>query len=310
MTGPSSPRPTHGAGSRGPRTSLLLRCAYDGSLLHGVTPQRGLPTVADALRARVQDAFGHRPRCLVVAARTDAGVHAVENLATCWLGAEPDLAAGLRALSQPRADGLLAVEGRVVAHDVFARTLGSTKRYRYRLEGGHDPALIADLRQRDLAGRADPTLPRLPAAYARAWQVALPLDPAPMRRAAAHLVGTHDWSAFKVGPLGGRSPVRQVHAITLHALSRDGHPHLVIDLEGEGFLRKMVRILVGTLAEVGAGLRDPDELPALIAGRDRQRTGQAALARGLCLLGMETGQPWFDGRWTEPDDLPQPPPPD
>jgi tRNA pseudouridine38-40 synthase len=307
---PSSPRPTHGAGARGPRTSLLLRCAYDGSLLHGVTPQRGLPTVADALRARVEEAFGHRARCLVVAARTDAGVHAVENLATCWLGAEVDPAPALARLSEARADGLLAVQGRVVPHDVFARSLGGAKRYRYRLEGGHDPALIAHLRELDLAGRADPTLPRLPAPYARAWQVALPLDPAPMRRAAAHMVGRHDWTGFKVGPLGGRSPVRAIHAITLHALARDGHPHLVIDLEGEGFLRKMVRILVGTLAEVGAGLRDPDEIPALIAARDRQRTGQAALARGLCLLGMQSGAPWFEGAWTEPPGLPPPPPAD
>ena len=294
------------ASPRGPRTSLLLRCAYDGSMLFGVSPQQGLPTVSAALRARVEQAFGHRARSLVVAARTDAGVHAVENLATCWLGAELDPTAGLAHLSTPRADGLLAVQGRVVPHDVFSRTLGRSKRYRYRLEGGHDPALIAHLRELDLAGRSDPARARLPPEHARAWQVALPLDPDAMRRAAALMVGTHDWTGFKVGPLGGRSPLRTVSAIDVHALSRAGRPHLVIDLEGDGFLRKMVRIVVGTLAEVGAGLREVDEMPVLIAARDRQRTGQAALARGLCLMGIRTDPPWFDEVWTEPAGLPQP----
>lgn len=300
--------------SRGPRTTLLLRCAYDGSMLHGVTPQQGQATVAGALRARVEEAFGLRARSLVVAARTDAGVHAVENLATCWLGAEVEgerEAVALAALARPRSDGLSRVEGRRVPDQVFARALGSggpaTKRYRYRIEGGHDPAFIAALREVDLAGRADPTLPRLPTAQGRTWQVAPALDAAAMREAAAHLVGRHDFTAFKVGPLGDRSPWRTVSAIRVHELTCEGRPHLVLDVLGPGFLRKMVRILVGTLAEVGAGLRQPQDMPALLAGRDRQRTGQAALARGLVLLGLDRDPAWFQEPWEEPPELPRPP---
>ena len=287
---------------RGPRTSLLLRLSYDGSRFYGVSPQPGLPTVAAALRARLEAAFPHRPRSLVLAALTDAGVHAVENMATCWLPEALDASDGLQRLAAPREDGLLRVEGRVVPPHVFARTLAGSKHYRYRLEGGHDPAEIAWLRQQDLGCRADPERPRMAPQQGHAWQVALPLEVAPMRVAAAHLVGTHDFSAFKVGPLGARSPVRTLQALRIEERSFQGRSQVVIDVYGTGFLHKMVRILAGTLAEVGAGLRSPSELPALLASRDRQRTGQAALARGLCLVSLGPDPGWFPLPWTEPAD--------
>ncbi|NOY26050.1 MAG: hypothetical protein GXP62_09280, partial [Oligoflexia bacterium] len=140
----------------------------------------------------------------------------------------------------------------------------------------------------------------------------LALDPKLMRQAAKHLVGTHDFRAFKVGPLGERSPIRTVTGIEIHSLVRDGRDHLVIDITGTGFLRKMVRIIVGTLAEVGAGLRDPKDVAGILASRDRQQSGQAALARGLVLRRIETSSAWFDSApgappWCEPLDLPDPP---
>ncbi|NOY28397.1 MAG: hypothetical protein GXP62_21280, partial [Oligoflexia bacterium] len=147
---------------RGPRTQLLVRMAYEGSRFRGVPPQPGLPTVTDAVRARVEAAFGGRARSLIFAARTDAGVHAVENLATCWLHedlASDRLAEGLRQLADPREDGLLACVAVPVPMSVFARTVGQAKHYRYRLEGKHDPAWIAHLRTLDLARRRDPALP-------------------------------------------------------------------------------------------------------------------------------------------------------
>lgn len=287
------------------RTQLLVRTAYDGSLFRGVTPQPGLPTVGGALRARLEGAFGVRARSLVVAARTDAGVHAVENLATCWLGEEVRIEAGLARLRGP-GGGLLDCQAVVVPRSVFARTVGVSKHYRYRLEGGHDPGFIAELRLRDLAARKDPGLPRLPPEQGAIWQVAPSLDPAAMRAAARHIVGTHDFRSFKVGPLGDRSPVRTVTSIEVHALRRAGRPHIVVDVRGRGFLRKMVRIVVGTIAEAGAGLRHPDDLGPILAAHDRQVSGQAALARGLALVRIETAVPWFEDQWAEPAGLPQP----
>lgn len=282
-----------------PRTTLLLRLAYDGSSFRGVVPQPGQVTVADALGARLREALGEEPKSLVLASRTDTGVHAVENLATCWFPGERDPAL-LAALQAPRDDGLACVEGRVVPDHVFARTVGRGKHYRYRLEGGWDPAEIARVREHDLARKEDPrAVAPAPPHEARTWQVAPELDPEAMRAAARHLLGTHDFSAFKVGPLGERSPVRTLTGIEITETVRGGRPHLVIDVRGTGFLRRMVRIVVGTLAEVGAGLRAPDEVAAILDSRDRQRSGQAALARGLVLIEVLGARRWFPEAWSE-----------
>lgn len=281
------------------RTTLLLRVAYDGSAFRGVAPQPALPTVAAALRQRLEAALDPGIRNLAWASRTDRGVHAVENLATCWVPA-PVSPAQLQALAAPRPDGLLRVQGRAVPSAVFARTLGRGKHYRYRLEGGWDPSEIARIRAHDLARKHDPgRVPPAPPHEGRVWQVAPALDPEPMRAAARHLVGRHDFSSFKVGPLGKRSPVRTVTGIEIHARRRAGRPHLVIDVHGEGFLRKMVRIIVGTLAEVGAGLRQPEDLAGMLAARSRQASGQAALARGLCLVHVHGAEDWFPESWQE-----------
>ncbi len=286
--------------SQGGRCQLLLRLGYEGSGFFGVTPQPGRPTVLDAARARVEGALRVRARSLQVAARTDAGVHAVENFATCWVRDAPDAIAGLQQLDGAERDGL-RLQARAVPIHVFARTLGRGKHYRYRIEPEHDPAWIADIRQRDLARRRTPEAwPPLPPDQARIWQVAPSLDVDAMGAAAVHLLGTHDFSSFKVGPMGQRSPVRTVDAIDIRRTSRQGHPQIVIDVRGGGFLRKMIRIIVGTLAEVGAGLREPDELRTMLAARNRQVTGQAALARGLTLVRLDTETPWFSDTWSEP----------
>lgn len=289
----------------GPRTSLLLRLGYEGSRFFGVSPQPGRPTVALALRERVEASFGRAPRALVVTSRTDAGVHAVENLATCWFPvdlAPAELAAGLAALRGERGDGLLDVEAAVVAPSVFARGIGRSKTYRYRLEGGHDPALIARLREEDRVGRSTARPPEL----GRIWQVAPALDPVPMRRAAELLCGEHDFQGFTIAARDQADTRRRLHRVVIHELRRADRPHLVIEVEGPSFLRKQVRILVGTLAEVGAGLRDPESMPALLAARDRQQTGMAALARGLVLYRIDSEHRPFGQPWTEPAELPQP----
>lgn len=291
---------------RGPRTQLLLRLGYDGSAFFGVSPQPGRPTVALALRQRIEASFGLEPRALVVASRTDAGVHAVENLATCWFPVEldpSDVEARAARLRGQLGDGLLDVEAALVPASVFARGIGSGKIYRYRLEGGHDPALIARLREEDLLR---PRQSPLPPSLGRIWQVAPELDPAPMRQAAALLLGAHDFEAFTIAARGLSDARRRLDRIEVHELRRDGRPHLLIEVQAPSFLRKMVRILVGTLAEVGAGLRDPGQMPALLASRDRQQTGISALARGLSLHEIRSDLKPFVGSWREPEGLPEP----
>jgi tRNA pseudouridine38-40 synthase len=101
-----------------------------------------------------------------------------------------------------------------------------------------------------------------------------------MRRAAAHLVGEHDFSAFRSAQCDAAHAIRRLDQIAI-----DGDDEIVqIAVRGNAFLRNMVRILVGTLVEVGAGRRDPAELPDVLASRDRVRAGITAPPEGLYLV--------------------------
>jgi tRNA pseudouridine38-40 synthase len=276
------------------RVQLLIRFGYDGSRFYGLAPQPDVPTAAGALRARLEEASGGlRARGLAFTARTDRGVHAEQNFATCYFIEEvfqtdTVVETLLQEVALDRDDGLLHVEARQVPWNVHARAIGMGKHYRYRLGGGYSPELIelvaeADRRPFGTPCPVDPALLDI-------WQVHPPLNAEWMRRAAAHLVGTHDFSSFRGGPIDNRPPVRTVTDIFI----TDFGDEVVVDVFGHGFLRKMVRIIVGTLAEVGVGMRHPDSMPRVLARRNRRAAGLTAPARGLTLMAVETEEPWFD----------------
>ena len=106
------------------------------------------------------------------------------------------------------------------------------------------------------------------------------LDTAAMERAAAQLIGTHDFRAFSSARREKKSTVRTLRAIDI---ARSG-PDLAITYEGDGFLYNMVRILTGTLLEVGQGTRRPEEMGAILASRSREAAGRTAPAQGLTLV--------------------------
>jgi tRNA pseudouridine38-40 synthase len=114
------------------------------------------------------------------------------------------------------------------------------------------------------------------------------LDLAAMREAARHLVGTHDFASLQAAGSSVRTSVRTLLRVEVEG-TPGGEIHFV--LEGNGFLRHMVRNAVGTLLEVGAGRRPPDGLPALLAARDRRLAGATAPARGLTLERVDYDAP-------------------
>jgi tRNA pseudouridine38-40 synthase len=240
------------------RAQVLLRFGYDGAPFFGLNPQPGLPTAGGALRARIEAAAGgQRAGGLVFAARTDRGVSARGNLATCWFPELPDWDGFLAALCAERADGLRGLRAWRVPWDTHARGISVGKRYVYRL------------------GPPGPPPPGAPPA----WRPALPLRPGPMREAARALLGTHDFAALRGGSPDDRPTTRSLWRADL--IEADGEMLFVV--EGDGFLRQMVRVTVGTLVEVGAGLRDPASLPALLQARRRVLAGTLAPPEPLCL---------------------------
>ena len=104
-----------------------------------------------------------------------------------------------------------------------------------------------------------------------------------MRRAAGFLTGTHDFKAFCANPRMKKSTVRLVDSIEL-TQKKD---HLYLNFHGTGFLQNMVRIMTGTLLEVGAGKMSPERVKEILEGLDRREAGPTAPAKGLCLMKVE-----------------------
>lgn len=247
------------------RRTLLVECSYLGRYFYGVQPQPGFRTVAGELRQMFADVTGLAVRGLTFAARTDAGVDALCNYATCWYRGPALTPQQVARLTAPSNSALRIATVRDVPRRMNARASSSAKHYRYQIRPSVPPPM-PDHRASD-----------------GAWCVACPLSRRAMQTAAYALQGTHDFSTFRARDCDANNPVKTIYGINV---TEHGN-RLWVDVEGSAFLRKMVRILVGTLAEVGAGLRPADSMEALLAAKDRQRAGLAAPAHGLSLISMK-----------------------
>jgi tRNA pseudouridine38-40 synthase len=240
------------------RIRLLLE--YDGTDFVGWQVQSSGRSVQGELEAAIGELAGRGVR-VHGAGRTDAGVHATGQMAHFDWDGRLTAAEIRQALNARLAADLCVVEAAAAPDDFDARRDATSKRYVYRLLCRTSPS---PLRRR------------------RVWHLRRRLDLRAMQRGAAHLVGSHDFEAFR-GARGGPPPDQSTcrSLDVLHVYRRDDEFQL--RAEGRSFLRYMVRNLVGTLVEVGAGRRDPDDLPKLLADRDRSRAAATAPPHGLCL---------------------------
>lgn len=245
--------------------TFRLTLEYDGTDFEGwQTQPAGHRTVQDTLARAVEAVTGARPEILG-AGRTDAGVHAEAQLAAVRVDTRLAPEALLRALNAKLPPDLAVRAVEAAPDDYHALRDARSKLYRYTIWNG---AVRSPLRARS------------------AWWVPGPLDTDAMARAAKLLLGHHDFAAF--GAAGSDVPTTDR---TLSRLDVAGAPggEITFAVEGTGFLRHMVRNLVGTLVEVGQGRREPGSIPALLAGRDRGAAGPTAPARGLTLLRVDSG---------------------
>lgn len=243
-------------------TNYKLTIQYDGSRYDGWQRQGNTGNTIQGKLESVLSRMAGQPVDVHGAGRTDAGVHALGQTASVRLPGGLDPAAILDYANQYLPDDIAvtAVEG---ADDRFhARLSAKGKIYRYQLRTGPVPDVFRRKYQ---------------------YQVDKPLDPAAMERAAALLTGTHDYRSFCANKRFKRSTVRTVHAIDLIT---DG-PDMALTFRGTGFLYNMVRILTGTLLEVGMGERAPEDMPAILAAGDRSAAGKTAPAQGLILMKVE-----------------------
>jgi tRNA pseudouridine38-40 synthase len=245
---------------------------YDGTEFAGLQYQPALRTVAGELEGALSALFAE-PLKIAAAGRTDAGVHATgQVISFSSARAFPAdrlayaLNAGLPADLTVR-DAALVPDGFSARFDALART------YVYRI-----------------LNRPFPSAP----ARRYAHHVWSPIDDGLLRRAAADLIGEHDFVAF-CGVLPDRGgTVRRVEEVEL----RRAGERVALRIRGAGFLHRMVRILSGTLIEIGTGRRDPGDIPRILASRDRRQAGYTAPACGLTLAGVR--YPGFDSELAEP----------
>jgi tRNA pseudouridine38-40 synthase len=267
------------------RTQFLVRFGYFGDPFSGVQPLRDRPTAGGALYERLVEAFGVPPKALCFSARTDRGVHALDNMATFFIPDEgAHVSEAARAVERARDDGLTFVRLFAVSRHVHARGTARGKRYRY---------IVDDM----CADADDPHHPK--SLYS--WRIAPAVDVDRARSAAALLVGERDFSSFRSGPRTDASPVKHISRITVrgpYALPAVGR-RIFIEVIGDGFLRKMVRNIAGLLVEVGSGWRDVDDIPRILAARDRSALGITAPPGGLTLVEVYT--PWRGA--APPDDV-------
>jgi tRNA pseudouridine38-40 synthase len=233
---------------------------YDGAGFRGWQAQAGgQRTVQDEFEAAIERVTGQRLR-VAGAGRTDAGVHAQGQVASARISTQLSPSVLKRALNQCMPRDLAVVDAERVADDFHARFSAVGKLYCYRVWNAET---------------------RSPLRSARTHWVARTLDVAAMSRAAEAFWGRHDFAALQAAGSDVESTLRTVKRLEI-ALETPGE--LVFWAEADGFLRHMVRNLVGTLLEVGSGRRPVESMTELLACGDRRRAGPTAPAAGLTLV--------------------------
>ena len=243
------------------RKRVRLTVAYDGTRYHGWQFQNNGITIEGELN-RCLSALLQEKTEVIGASRTDAGVHAMGNIAVFDTSSRIPAEKISYALNQMLPEDIRIQRSQEVPNDWHPRKCKSRKTYEYRIYRAEFPMPIKRLYS-----------------YFTYHQ----LDENRMREAAAYLVGEQDFKSFCQVNAQVESTVRTLYMVQVEEQGAE----IVIRICGSGFLYNMVRIIAGTLLEVGQGKREPESLAAVLEAKDRSAAGPTAPARGLTLVKYE-----------------------
>jgi tRNA pseudouridine38-40 synthase len=238
--------------------TIKLTIAYDGTNYAGWQIQSNGLAIQQVLEEALAKILG-TPVRLYSSGRTDAGVHAEGMVAVFKTDREIPLTAFSDGLNSHLPPEIAVRDAEEASPEFDPRRDAKGKHYRYTILN---------------------TLRRSPLCRLYAWHLRGNLDLGAMREAARHMVGEKDFAAFRTSGCSARTTVRNVFSVEINR-ERD---FLLIDVRGSGFLRNMVRIMVGTLVEAGEGKILPTAIPALFNGKNGATAGMTAPAHGLCLV--------------------------
>ncbi len=238
--------------------NIKLLIEYDGANYLGWQVQAKGKTIQGVIEEKLGQIFGE-PVSLIGSGRTDAGVHAFGQVAHFKTRSRMDLLSIQRALNSLLPEDILIRKVEEAPEDFHARKQAKSKIYEYRIL--HQPL-------RSVFHRG------------YAWHIPQVLDWEEMKKATQKLVGTHDFSSFRSTGTPTKTAIRSV----LRAEWKKGRDGMIrFEIEANGFLKQMVRAIVGTLVDVGRGRLDADEFERILESRDRKKAGPTAPAHGLFL---------------------------
>ena len=240
---------------------ILLTVAYDGTDYHGWQLQDNGPTIEGELNRAIEELTGTVTE-VIGASRTDSGVHGRGNRAVfdteCTIPAER-LSAAINAFLP---DDIRVMSATEVSGSWHPRRVRTIKTYEYRIDRGR----VAD-----------------PLSIRYAWNVWGALDIPAMRQAAGYLVGKHDFTSFCAAASQVEDKTKEIISIDIEEQQNT----LIIRVKGYGFLYNMVRIIVGTLMQVGQNKLKDADVKEILEARDRTKAGQTAPPQGLTLISIE-----------------------
>ena len=240
---------------------IRMTVAYDGTNYHGWQVQDNGITIESELNRCLTELL-KEPIQVIGASRTDSGVHALGNVAVFDTLSRMPAGKIAYALNQRLPEDIRIQKSEEVPGDWHPRYCESRKTYEYRIYRGEFPQPVKRL---------------------YSYFTYHPLDVGRMREAAAYLEGEHDFRSFCQTGAQVRSTVRTLYALWVEEQGQD----LVIRVCGNGFLYNMVRIIAGTLMEVGQGKREPESMRDILEAADRAAAEPTAPAHGLTLVRYE-----------------------
>lgn len=240
---------------------VKLVVAYEGTNYCGWQIQPNGITIEQVLNETLSSLLGEEIT-VTGASRTDAGVHSLGNVAVFETHTKMPAEKISFALNQRLPEDIVVQESCQMPEDFHPRFSKSRKTYEYRI-------LNCRFRQ--------------PLERRTSYFYHYPLDVSAMQKAAAYLVGEHDFTSFASVHAQTNTYVRTIYALDV---VREGDM-IRIRVQGNGFLYNMVRIIAGTLIQVGAGIKKPEDMESILAGKDRELAGPTAPAHGLTMIGLE-----------------------
>lgn len=238
--------------------NIKLTIRYDGTNFSGWQCQKNAVSIQETIQKALAQITGRKAN-LIASGRTDAGVHALAQIANFRTTSKIPLENLQMALNTMLPDDIVITRAEEVTHKFNAQKAARSKLYRYTIYNKY---------------YMDPILRHFAA------KVYFNLDVARMKRGAKYLVGRHDFTSFQTKDSPRKSAVRTVKYIRIE---RDGD--LVhIDIEADGFLYNMVRNIVGTLIEVGRGKFEAAKVKDILTKKDKRSCGPTAPAKGLSLI--------------------------